>query len=152
MDLPVDSYVPRDRLATSRDKARAFLGRHGRSGRDFVRAELTAQGALELVSRASGEATGTPVLAEVNHGRWIAHCECGGAEVVDPDDPVFFCLSCLNADNGRGLRPVEFPSEKERLQIAEVLLHRKERRSRGWLPTETVGDLKRQNRERGDRE
>jgi len=57
------------------------------------------------------------VTARIDHGRWIADCECKGAEYVDPDEPVFFCLSCLNAANGGKLRPVKFPPAKVRAKI-----------------------------------
>ena len=153
MQLPVDSYVPHDRLATSKDKARAFLGRHGRNGRDFLVSQLVAQGAPELIKELDKKPHGDAVVARVNHGRWIGDCPvCGGAEVVDPDDPVFMCLSCLNDANQRKVRPVDFPDENFRLRMGEVLVHRGERRARGWDPGETIEDLKRQNRGRGDRE
>ncbi|MHB0922612.1 MAG: hypothetical protein ACYC3H_01430 [Bellilinea sp.] len=57
------------------------------------------------------------VVARIDHGRWIADCECNGAEYVDPGEPVFFCLSCLNGSNGGRLRPVKFPSPEVREQI-----------------------------------
>ncbi len=44
--------------------------------------------------------------------RWVAMCECGGAEVVDPNEPVFFCCSCGNAKVGGLWRPVNFPQER----------------------------------------
>lgn len=62
-----------------------------------------------------------PVIARIDHGRWIADCECQGAEYVDPDEPVFFCLSCLNAAHQGALRPVVFPSEKKREKIIKKL-------------------------------
>jgi len=45
--------------------------------------------------------------------RWVARCECGGAEVVDPAEPVFFCCSCGNAGVGGRWRPVVFPEDVE---------------------------------------
>lgn len=59
----------------------------------------------------------TEVTARIDHGRWIADCECNGAEYVDPDEPIFFCLSCMNAANGGKLRPVKFPPVKIRAKI-----------------------------------
>ena len=39
------------------------------------------------------------IKAEINRGRWLANCPwCGGAEMVDPDNPKFLCLSCFNAE------------------------------------------------------
>jgi len=62
-----------------------------------------------------------PVIARIDHGRWIADCECKGAEYVDPDEPIFFCLSCLNAAHQGVLRPVVFPNEKKREKIIKNL-------------------------------
>ncbi len=51
-----------------------------------------------------------PVHAFMDYGRWVARCPvCGGAEYIDPDDPVFFCLSCGNAAIGGRLRKVKMP-------------------------------------------
>jgi len=62
-----------------------------------------------------------PVRARIDHGRWIADCECKGAEYVDPDEPIFFCLSCLNVNHGGKLRPVVFPPVKVRKKIETEL-------------------------------
>jgi hypothetical protein len=58
------------------------------------------------------------VVARIDHGRWIADCECNGAEYVDPDEPIFYCLSCLNIEYGGALRPVRFPP----LEIREKII------------------------------
>ena len=89
------------------------------------------------------------VRAYVNHGRWVASCECGGAEVVSSGDPFFMCLSCYNEADGGKLRRVLFPRNRSALE--GVLLGRKEPGSRNWEVGETVADLKRQNSARGDR-
>jgi len=54
---------------------------------------------------------GNPVHARIDYGRWIADCECGGAEAVDPSTPIFFCASCGNQKNNGRARPVLFPSD-----------------------------------------
>ena len=64
---------------------------------------------------------GTAVIARIDHGRWIADCECKGAEYVDPEEPVFFCLSCLNAGNNGQMRPVKFPPASARAKIEAEL-------------------------------
>jgi hypothetical protein len=80
------------------------------------------------------------VKAEVNHGRWIARCVvCGGAEEVTPKEPVFYCLSCGNADNGGHVMAVVFPDDREAIEAE--LLRRPDIGTRNWLPTETVNDL-----------
>ena len=114
---------------------------------------------------------GSPVYAEVNFGQWVARCECGGAETVDPDEPIFYCFSCGNFDNHGKPRKVIFPSKKEMKDIETVLLERPvkikprshmiERAidatptitdkygvlSRSWLPGETVKHLRKENKE-----
>lgn len=65
-----------------------------------------------------------PVKARIDFGRWIADCECGGAEYVDPDDPVFYCQSCGNLSVEGKLRKVVFPQAEERAQIEKAVLER----------------------------
>ncbi len=58
------------------------------------------------------------VEAVVDYGRWIARCECGGAEYVTPDDPVFYCCSCGNARTNGAARPVAFPEDIAEIEAA----------------------------------
>ncbi len=120
----------------------------------------------------SGKKSGSEirsVKARVDFGRWLADCECGGAEYVDPEVPVFFCNSCGNVEFNGDVRPVEFPNEATRQMIEKTLLTRQVDDSRGadaieramtarplirglsrsWDPWESVSDLKKQNREAG---
>lgn len=113
----------------------------------------------------TGRVRGTAVTAQVDHGRWIAQCECGGAEYVDPQEKIFYCFSCGNSTlNGDG-RPVEFPAN--RIDIEAELLTRDvdEQRglnaldralraspalpglSRSWKPGESIDDLREQKRQ-----
>lgn len=112
-----------------------------------------------------GPTAGEPVLGLVNQGRWIAQCECGGAEAVDPDEPFFYCFECGNRVTDGSPRLVIFPDDRE--QIEAELLKRPvielrgrnqiERAfqalpgvgllSRNWTPDESLADLKKQNRE-----
>ena len=115
------------------------------------------------------EPIGKPVYAEVNFGQWVARCQCGGAETIDPDEPIFYCFSCGNFDNHGKPRMVIFPSKKEIKDIETVLLKRpviikggthviertvnaepviiddKGVLSRSWLPGETAKDLRKEN-------
>jgi hypothetical protein len=91
------------------------------------------------------EPLGTPIIATVNHGRWVGICECGGAEIVTPNDPIFFCFSCYNLDNKYHVRPVAFPHEKEQAAISAVLMER-DHKDMHWTPGETVEVLKGQNK------
>lgn len=122
-----------------------------------------------------------PIQAQIDWGRWIAKCECGGAEYVTREDPVFYCFSCGNHISGGMLRPVQFPSKKTEKKIVALLMERPQDMSRGtdkfsralkanpqvvrdpetgrvhvlsrsWDPGETVKDLEAQNRHLKKRE
>ena len=116
-----------------------------------------------------GEPKGKPVKAEINFGQWIARCpDCKGAEAVDPDEPIFYCLSCGNFRNGGQPRPVEFPPDYkaiereilkrpvkvgmgthyiERLTMAVPMVMTDEGLlSRSWVPGESLEEIKRQNK------
>lgn len=104
-----------------------------------------------------------PVQARVDFGRWLADCECGGAEYVDQTDKIFFCFSCGNSGHAGEAREVIFPNDIVGIEAA--LLERPviERigktdsqkamhsvpalamLSRSWAPGETVKDLKKQH-------
>ncbi|TXS30723.1 hypothetical protein EAO71_20215 [Streptomyces sp. ms191] len=53
-----------------------------------------------------GYILGQQVWARINHGRWVADCPCGSAQVVTPDDPRMACTEC-----GYGWIVVEFPED-----------------------------------------
>ena len=59
-----------------------------------------------------------PLLARIDFGRWIADCECGGAEYVDPADPLFFCCSCGNQAHQGKARRVIFPENRAEIEAA----------------------------------
>jgi hypothetical protein len=105
---------------------------------------------------ADRKAKGAGVVARVNLGRWIADCPCGGAEMVDPDVPLFFCFSCGNLDNGGKYRPVNFPAWHKSIE-AELLKRKAVKVNsfiqplhgelpREWIPGEKVSDLKAQRK------
>ena len=87
------------------------------------------------------------VLAEVNHGRWVANCsnpDCGGALVVTVADPIFLCTESGNETNGGKPFNVVFPPDRmaiERELMKRPLLARKAK-ARNWKPGETVADLR----------
>lgn len=60
----------------------------------------------------------SPVVARLDFRRWVADCECGGAEYVSPDEPLFFCQSCGNSGNHGQLRPVVFPERRDEIEAA----------------------------------
>jgi hypothetical protein len=91
---------------------------------EWIRKAAARQGVRVNVSVET--VCGDAVHARIDHGRWIGDCgsedgtadgSCNGAEYVDPDEPLFFCLSCMNKANGGKARPVVFPSEEIRKQI-----------------------------------
>jgi hypothetical protein len=88
-----------------------------------------------------------PVFAYVNHGRWVADCECNNAQLVDPADPRFYCIDCFNVAFGGRWRAVTFPTEVAGIQT--VLEQRPERKRQNWQPGETVELLEAENIEQG---
>jgi hypothetical protein len=88
------------------------------------------------------------VKAEINHGRWLARCPfCSGAEEADPGEPIFYCLSCGNADNGGHIMMVMFPDDRDKIE--SVLLARFNIGTRNWTPGESLQDLVKENKEHG---
>jgi hypothetical protein len=69
----------------------------------------------------SDRTAGNPVYARIDWGRWIADCECGGAEMVDPDEALFFCLSCGNKGTSGRARVVEFPDNRDEIETKTML-------------------------------
>ena len=70
--------------------------------------------------------------ARIDWGRWLAICECGGAETVTPEDPVFYCMSCGNTPTDGKLRRVKFPPPGQLKQIEDLLMERPLDTSRGF--------------------
>ena len=89
------------------------------------------------------------ISAEVNDGRWVGRCTneaCGGAQIVSPNDPRFFCTYCHNVDGDGEWLEVHFPEDwKEK----EKILDRRPVRNQHMKAWETVEDLRQENRVRG---
>lgn len=104
------------------------------------------------------------VKARIDFGRWIADCpDCGGAEYVDPEEKIFFCLSCGNEVLDGEARQVIFPENREEIEalvlerpvkfgggstaVSRALLAKPIAYgySRSWNPNETAEELKGQN-------
>jgi hypothetical protein len=116
-----------------------------RGARHFFRLAAEERG----FRMAEGPPTGPALDAVINHGRWLVHCpdaECRGAELVDPDDPFFFCLSCGNAARGGTTIVVIFPTSRLKIEAA---LNVRRIEHQNWLPGETVDALEAENREHG---
>lgn len=103
----------------------------------------------ELRVRLDGHNGWATLVAWVDHGRWVAACpSCLNAQMVDPDDPRFFCYECGNADLGGVWARVHFPKPNTRKLIEEILAERPEDNAH-WMPHETVGDLADENEAHG---
>ena len=103
-------YAKREKAKDTRDRIRKLAARHG----------------LRLDEHTAGK----PVQAIIDYGRWIALCECGGAEAVDPKDQVFFCVSCGNDRTSGKLRKVNFPADYKTIE-AEVMARPLKKRGAG---------------------
>lgn len=83
----------------------------------------------------SGKVQGAPVEAVLSTGgRWSVFCPfCSypdpnhpeatvvqSSEYVDLDEAIFFCFNCSNLDGHA--RPVSFPTDKERLEIEQIVM------------------------------
>lgn len=84
-----------------------------------------------------------PVVARIEHGRWIAECPCRGGMAVDPAWASAFCLACGTEHT------VTFPATGVLKQIEAVLSKRSDELTRNWFPHESVTDLKRENAAHG---
>lgn len=72
----------------------------------------------------SGILLGERVYARINHGRWVADCVCGSAQIVTPADPRFACPEC-----GYGWAQIQFPARPE---AAEAEVSAKAPHERNW--------------------
>ncbi len=95
------------------------------------------------------ETSGKQIKAYINHGRWIGECPYvdGGAMMLDLTEPYFICPSCGNWRDDGKWHEVVVP--KNRKVIEELLLARFDATTQNWNPTETVKDLKRENKAMG---
>ena len=115
-----------------------------------VQKRLKTRVPLAFIARKFGytinwQPEGKALPAMVNHGRWIVKCPtCNGAELVDPDMPIFFCYSCGNESNGGHVYPVSFPQNWREIEAA--LIDRPPA-NQNWLPGETIEDLRNENEE-----
>lgn len=109
---------------------------------------------------------GSPIQAFIDFGRWMARCECGQYNYVDPLEQILFCAKCGNGNCGMA-RFVKFPHESirktiEKLILARPVLENPQARDeieaarlaqplhvgllRSWQPGETVDELRNLNK------
>lgn len=100
----------------------------------------------DLHKRATSKKKADQVEVFVNHGRWMAQCpDCRSAQLASRKDRKFLCVECGNGLVGGVWRPVVWP--REHAAIERVLDARPIPQARGWVPGETLADLKRQDSE-----
>lgn len=121
-----------EKIAGGRQHWAQYVGRRGATRHDFYQKKIENDGLAILPDWAQPFApvNGKPVKAWIEHNRWVATCECGGQEVVDPTDPVFFCWGCGNALNHGQPRPVDF--DRDALDAGEILMARPMPETRSW--------------------
>lgn len=90
----------------------------------------------------SGVALDGGLDAEVNHGRWLVVCPCGGAQLGNPDVDRFYCVDCLNEAVSGLWRAVRYPPDEDGIDAA---LAPRLPINRNWLPGETVAELEAEN-------
>lgn len=74
------------------------------------------------------------VDAYANIGRWVADCpSCNLGQVIDPDDPLFWCPACQPI----AWRTIVVPGRKLRGRIERTLMRRAPE-NRNWHPWETI--------------
>jgi len=112
--MSINYIITAKDYAVKRDGLKSVTERIKRQQQKFIR-----KGVL-FVPLTTGKAK--PVHARIELGQWIADCECRGAEFVDPDEPIFFCSSCLNREFKHRLRPVIFPDNYK--EIEQLILQR----------------------------
>ena len=79
-----------------------------------------------------------PVVATINHGRWVVSCTCNGAGLTSPAMGCSCCFDC-----GTAYTAITFPKHLD--QIVAVLLTRPDITTRNWAG-ETVAELAAQNK------
>lgn len=110
----------------------------------FVQAELMP--VLSVVLGDPAAPADAPIQAIVQRGRWTARCECGGGEFVDLTTLVTMCCSCWNLTYEHQFRRVVMP--ENRVEIEQALARRPEE-NRGWIPGETLEDLRKEDEAHG---
>lgn len=124
---------------------RAIAGTNPVDGGDDLRAYLLACYPKATIPPMSWHApSAQPMIARVNHGIWIASCECGATGLPSPgcvvflDTPWGWCVRCSNRLYDGFWRPVAIPDADTRRLIEAVLLCRQNQGNRNWLPDESV--------------
>jgi len=85
---------------------------------------------------------GKPLEARIEYARFLVDCpNCNNAEYAF-EDKLFFCSQCGNSDIQGKVRSVVMPKDRDEI---ENLLSVRPIKNRHWFPTETIGDLEKEN-------
>ena len=95
---------------------------------------------VERVLPANGE---NVAVAEVNHGRWVVYCACGGAEMAW-NEGLVMCMGCFNSHAQHRLINVHFPARRQEI---EAVLDRRPLVNRNWRRGESLDQLVIENAE-----
>lgn len=87
----------------------------------FMEQAIRPEMARRLLPLTTEVDDGPPVMARVNHGRWLIPCECGGGEFAW-EEGLFMCGACYNGKHGHKIRRSVFP--RARKKIEEIMLER----------------------------
>lgn len=108
---------------------------------------FTQQRLLQALNKADAA---NKVYAYINRNRWIADCPCGGAEVVNENEPFFYCFSCHNEGNKGRLYKVSFPKKHDIKKIETALKARDKVKNRNWNLDEPISKLDKENEQHKD--
>lgn len=112
---------------------------------------LRHDGQPHAVPPPSEVADAAPVSAVIDNDRWVVVCpDCGAAQYVWLEAPLLMCAGCMNASIGYRWRRIALPPAAEREEIEAILGHRQKVGDRNWSPSESIADLRRENRENGE--
>lgn len=90
--------------------------------------------------------TGT-FIAFVNAGQWVAQCpDCGEIGLIRHRNTLHMCIGCWHGSTPQWLE-LTWPAEWQ--EIERILLFRPRYENRNWLSSETLDDLRQQNRDNG---
>ena len=96
--------------------------------------------------KADSLADGEPLMARIDHARFIVDCpNCGSAEFYFEDN-LFYCTVCGNSDVGGKVKRVVTPGNRVAIEKA---LGKRPIKNRNWNPGETVKDLESENLKHG---
>lgn len=90
---------------------------HEATYEDWVPFILARRLQHKLVAQSLSVPTGPEIEPFIQNNRWVAKCECGGAETVDPTEIRYYCLSCTNLLNDHRPRPIAWPEDWRELEL-----------------------------------